>query len=158
MALLQDLLETWKLTGLKLNLGVLSTDFAPRPADRQAAWELYVELLTRITTQPLPEQAGDEQAALDSVYSLFASTREVLRRNGPDSLNLARIAIPMLNQVVRPFTARWHTRSAAGDLQQAEGRAAFRNELASLQEQLRAYLYALADIAGVEDISAIEAP
>lgn len=29
------------------------------------------EMLTRIITQPLPADAGDERVALDSVYSLF---------------------------------------------------------------------------------------
>ena len=45
-------------------------------------WELYIELLTRITTQALPAVEGDEQTALDSVYSLFRTTRKILRQRG----------------------------------------------------------------------------
>lgn len=36
-------------------------DFAPQEVDKNAAWDLYVELLTRITTQPLLKEHGDEQ-------------------------------------------------------------------------------------------------
>lgn len=43
----RDLLEKWGLTALKLSFGFLEAEFAPRDADRNAAWELYVELLTR---------------------------------------------------------------------------------------------------------------
>lgn len=38
-------------------------------ADKDAAWELYVEMLTRIVTQPLPYDMGDDQTALDNVYA-----------------------------------------------------------------------------------------
>jgi len=48
---LRDFLENWGLSGLKINLGFLEGEFEPQDPDRNAAWELYVELLTRITTQ-----------------------------------------------------------------------------------------------------------
>ena len=35
------------------NTGILEMEWAPRDPDRKAAWELYVELLTRIATQYL---------------------------------------------------------------------------------------------------------
>lgn len=31
--------------------------------NRDAAWELYIEMLTRIVTQPLPAEDGDEKTA-----------------------------------------------------------------------------------------------
>ena len=46
----RDFLEKWGLSSLKINLGFLETEFEPKDPDRAAAWELYVELLTRITT------------------------------------------------------------------------------------------------------------
>ena len=69
---LRDFLEDWGLTGLKIKLGFLEGEFAPRDADRAAAWDLYVELLTRVTTQYLTPEAGDEKTALDSVHAIFA--------------------------------------------------------------------------------------
>ena len=51
---------------MKVNAGFLEAEFSVKDGDRQAAWKLYVELLTRITTQALPRDSGDEEAALDS--------------------------------------------------------------------------------------------
>ena len=125
-------------------------------ADKNAAWALYIELLTRITTQPLPIEHGDEKTALDSVYSLFETTREVIREHGPECINFTKIAIVVLNQVIRPFTAKWHRKSLAGDFEDETERVVFREELAVLQEDLRKYSRMLADIAGVEDLTDLE--
>lgn len=100
----RDLLEKWGLTGLKLSLGFLNAEFAPRDADRNAAWELYVELLTRITTQRLLPEDGDEKTALDSVFALFTITRDILKRHGSGCIEFSKLAIPVLNQIIRPFT------------------------------------------------------
>jgi hypothetical protein len=153
----RDFLEKWGLSGLKINLGFLEGEFAPRDPDRAAAWELYVELLTRITTQRLPPEDGDEKTALDSVYALFPLTREILRRHGPGCGEFAKLAIPVLNQVLRPFTARWHRRALAGAFEDAARCREFRAELAALQTQLRNYTRALADMAQVEDLTSLEA-
>ncbi len=39
----------------------LERDWAPQEADKDAAWDMYVELLTRITTQPLSGEDGLEK-------------------------------------------------------------------------------------------------
>ena len=57
---LKNRLKEWGLDGLKVNAGFLEADFSVKDGDRQAAWKLYVELLTRITTQALPRDSGDE--------------------------------------------------------------------------------------------------
>ena len=93
---------------------------------------------------------------MDSVYSLFGITREVIKEQGPDCINFAKIAIVVLNQVIRPFTAKWHRKSLAGDFKREFERVAFREELASLQVELRKYARMLADIAGVEDLTDLE--
>jgi hypothetical protein len=148
-------LENWDLTGLKINLGVLETEWQPQEKDREAAWELYVEMLTRIVTQPLPVEQGDEQTALDSVHALFGITREILKRNGRECIQFSKIAVVVLNQIVRPFTAKWHRLALAGALNDEKGRSEFRKELAALQVVLCNYTRALADIAQVEDLTAI---
>lgn len=152
----RDFLEKWGLSGLKINLGFLEGEFAPRDPDRAAAWELNVELLTRITTQHLPPEDGDEKTALESVYALFPLTREILRRHGPGCGEFAKLAIPVLNQVLRPFTARWHRRALAGAFADAAQCREFRVELAALQTRLRNYTRALADMAQVEDLTSLE--
>ena len=77
---LRELLEKWSMTSLKINLKFLEAEFNPKDDDRYAAWELYVEMLTRITTQPLDNKHGNEKTALDSVFSLFPTTREILKK------------------------------------------------------------------------------
>ena len=72
----------------------------------KAAWELYIELLTRITTQPLPQSYGDEKTALDSVFSIFGLTRSIIKENGTNCIEFTKIAIIVLNQIIRPFTAK----------------------------------------------------
>src|SRR5688500_9430377 len=70
---------------VKLDLGFFSmqSDWVPDPRERQAAWELYVELTTRIAAQPLDPDDGLCREALDSLHALFGVTRSVLRAAGP---------------------------------------------------------------------------
>jgi len=149
-------LEKWGMTSLRITPPFLQMEWTQKAADKNAAWALYIELLTRITTQPLPVEYGDEKTALDSVYSLFATTREVIREHGPECINFTKIAIVVLNQVIRPFIAKWHRKSLSGDFEDETERAVFREELAVLQAELRKYSRMLADIAGVEDLTDLE--
>ena len=152
----RDFLEKWGLTSLRINLKFLQGEFAPRDPDRAAAWELYIELLTRIATQYLPAEDGDEKTALDSVYAIFKETREILRRHGSGCGEFAKLAIPVLNQIIRPFTAKWHRLSLTGAFQDAARCREFRAELAALQPKLRNYTRALAAMADVEDLTTLE--
>ncbi len=153
---LKKWLENWDLANLKIDAGFLQAEWQPQEQDREAAWELYVEMLTRIVTQPLPEEHGDEKTALDSVFSLFGTTREILRRKGRDCVQFTKIAVVVLNQVVRPFTAQWHKPAKEGKFSDPLVCAKFRSELADLQVKLGKYTQALADIAQVEDLTALE--
>jgi hypothetical protein len=64
-------------------VGEISGSWEPDDAEQQAAWELYVELVTRIAVVPLHPGQGLLREALDSLYSLFPTTRDILRRHGP---------------------------------------------------------------------------
>jgi len=152
----QKWLENWDMTSLRIKTPFLDMEWEPRDEDKSAAWELYIELLTRITTQPLPQSSGDEKTALNSVYTLFPLTREIIKRNGRYCIEFTKIAIVVLNQVVRPFTAKWHKLSLNGTLDTEEGASQFRSELAYLQETLKRYSRMLADMASVEDLTDLE--
>ena len=149
-----DWLDNWDIS-LKINIAVLQASFKPKAPDKSAAWSLYVELLTRITTQPLPREHGDEKTALDSVFSLFATTRTIFKENR-GCTEFSKVAVPVLNQIVRPFTAKWHKLSLEKAFDDKAKCQEFRQELSLLQKQLRNYTKALADIAGVEDLTALE--
>ncbi len=144
------------MTGLSINAGILGMEFKPQNADRDAAWEMYVELLTRIATQPLPEPHGDEGTALESVFKLFEITRQVIKRHGWRCIEFTKIAVVVLNQIIRPFTARWHRLSLQGAFDDPEQCVQFRQELAELQTRLRGYNRLLAEMAGVEDLTGLE--
>lgn len=154
---IKDLFENWNLTGLRINVPFMEMEWKPSDPDKEAAWDLYVELLTRITTQPLPDEDGVEQTALDSIYALFSITRETLKDHGRSCIQFAKIAIVVLNQVVRPFTAKWHRKSQNGAFASPDDCQQFRQELQVLQTQLRNYTRLLAELAGVEDLTEIEA-
>jgi hypothetical protein len=64
-------------------VGEVSGSWVPDDAERQAAWELYVELTTRVAVVPLGPNEGLLREALSSLHSLFPVTREILRRHGP---------------------------------------------------------------------------
>ena len=151
-----ELFAKFHLGKVKLGPSWANAEVSLDTSDGDAAWELYVEMLTRVVTQPLPVEIGDEETALDSVYSLFPITREVLRRRGRRAINFTKIAVPILNQIIRPFTAKWHGKRLAGDLADEDIRNEFRDELATLQEDLRNYNRMLAVIAGVEDLTDLE--
>lgn len=150
-------LEKWDMTSLKIKVPFLEMEWNPQDEDKSAAWELYIELLTRITTQQLDSAHGDEKTALSSVFSIFPITRDVMKRNGRHCIEFTKIAVVVLNQVVRPFTAKWHGLSLKGAFEDPNKCIEFRNELLELQRILCIYTQMLADMAEVEDLTRLEA-
>lgn len=103
---------------LELNLGIfkISGKWKPKESERKAAWELYVELVTRISVMELKKGHGLLTEALNSLYSIFSTTREILKKGGPDlarpqegaEYSLGRLAINILNFELRPLLSEWH--------------------------------------------------
>jgi hypothetical protein len=149
----RDLLGEWGVSKLQLKLGFVEAEFAPQDVDRQAAWELYVELATRVSTQRLLDAEGSEKQALSSVYSLFPTTREILKKHGPSAQNFARVAIAVLNVVLRPFLTRWHLEFERGTALDEATAKRFRDELAAVRGDLFEYTKVLAAIADVEQLA-----
>ena len=152
----KEWLENWSMTSLKIKTPFLDMDWNPKDADKDAAWELYTELLTRITTQELPIEHGDEQTALESVFKIFGLTREIIKHHGRDCIEFTKIAIIVLNQIIRPFTAKWHRLSVSNAFDDEKQCEEFREELSKLQAILRIYTKMLSDMAGVEDLTELE--
>jgi hypothetical protein len=150
-----DLFKKWGLKNIKLNIGFAEMEFSPTQDDMIAAWDMYVELLTRITTQPLEEGTGDEDTALTSIYSVFPITREILKNKGREAKEFTKIAIIVLNQIIRPFTAKWHKKKIEGAFADSTECKKFRGELIVLQNELKCYSRLLADMAKVEDLTEI---
>jgi hypothetical protein len=150
---LREWLDNWSMTSLKVNATFMEMEFQPNDVDKNAAWELYIELITRVSTQYMLPEHGDETSALKSISRLFELTRETIKRNGRHCGEFTKIAVIVLNQVVRPFTTKWHRQSLAGAFDDQVQRALFRVELEELQTSLRAYTRMLASLAKVEDLT-----
>ncbi len=137
-------------------------------ADREqilAAWELYVELVTRIAVQPLQPGQGLLREALASLYALFAETRRILKTHGPGvataatkgSLSLGLIAVKVLNQELRPVLSQWHPELQAHEQRRpadvsplAHERAwARHDEMRNVLEGVRAHLEQYADLLAI---------
>ena len=116
---IKDLFEKWNITGLKVKTPIMDMEWKPSDPDKDAAWDLYIELLTRISTQQLLDKEGVEKTALLSIYSLFDITRKTLKEHGRPCVKFSKIAIIILNQVIRPFTAKWHQKNQNGAFESA---------------------------------------
>jgi hypothetical protein len=152
-------MSTWKEWLTKRGLhellplpdAVLDREWQPSDADRAAAWDLYTELRTRVTTQPLHYRAGDEEAALDSLFKLFGLTRDLLHKYQRQCSHFAILSVFMLNGVLRPFTARWHKVKGTGRLANEDGRRDFRHALILLQQKLIPFQRLLGQLAEDEN-------
>lgn len=97
-------------------IGGIEGTWIPNADERKAAWELYVELVTRSSIAELQESEGILRETLSSMYSLFDSTRRILREYGPEiaqsqsgsDFSFGYLAIAILNSVVRPLLSKWH--------------------------------------------------
>ncbi len=86
----------------------LAEFWSPSAADRALAWDVYVELMTRITVQRLKDDEGNSKTALESVYQLFPLSRDGMKRHGVTCANAATLITIFLNTRIRWFTAKWH--------------------------------------------------
>ncbi|NEB81399.1 toll/interleukin-1 receptor domain-containing protein [Streptomyces sp. SID14478] len=96
---------------------------ASSDSERMAAYDLQVELVTRIGFQELAPGTGSLREALASLKSLIDFTRQTLHaynialtegagaRSAPASAE--SLAYDLVNRVIRPFTSLWHPALAA---------------------------------------------
>lgn len=103
---------------LPFGLGGLQGTWEPDEGEQQAAWEMYVELITRVAVVELGPDEGLLREVLSSLHSLFGTTRSILREHGPvvaqakggGEYSFGLLAVIILNKVLRPLLAKWHPR------------------------------------------------
>jgi hypothetical protein len=161
-----------------LNLGPVSLGgtWEPDEDETEAAWEMYIELATRISTQTLKDDEGILREALGSLHDLFPITREILRRHGPTVArkkgkgdhSFAELAVYVLNYAVRPVLAKWHPlleeyeaarpeeRSVRAHEAEWERAAELRGVLEELRSMLLDYANLLAAVASVEPLISLD--
>jgi hypothetical protein len=163
-----------KLKSVKVSLtlpyiGGIEGTWEPDESERRAAWEMYVELITRISVAELQPEEGLLREALSSLYTLFDTTRKILREYGPsvaqpkgeDNLSFGYLAVAILNTVLRPVLAKWHPllldyentrQSSVSSLEherQWDKHEELRQVLNDVRQVLTEYTNLLAEVAGV---------
>jgi len=164
-----------KLDSVEVNLslpviGGVKGKWTPNDRERLAAWELYVELVTRISVVELKDKEGILREALNSLYSIFQITREILRKYGPEvavprekgEYSFGKLAIIILNYELRPFLTKWHPlleeyegkRDPEVSIKEHEDNwelnSEMRKELNNVRKTLIEYSFMLAKVANVE--------
>lgn len=106
---------------------------------RSLAWDLQVELATRVGTQPLLAGEGHSFEALSSLEHLATTAQQAraCAENSPSGERLRSLADD-LQAVLSPFLERWRDRPEAA--------AFFRDDFASLAVPLSEITQALAEI------------
>jgi hypothetical protein len=110
-----------KLKDVKVSLAIpyvggIEGTWEPDGDEREAAWEMYVELVTRISVAELKPDEGLLREALSSLYTLFDTTRKILRDHGPSvarpkgegKISFGYLSISILNGALRPVLTKWH--------------------------------------------------
>ncbi|MEA2686245.1 MAG: hypothetical protein QOE93_1440, partial [Actinomycetota bacterium] len=150
----------------------------PSQAEREAAFELLVELSTRTTVAPLASDQGSLREALSSIYLVFDKTRVLLRKHGIEvakdhhdgNVSFGVLAVRVLNDVLRPTLSKWHPQLEDWEALRPErmGKAEWerrwkqngdcRKELDALREGVRAYIDTLGRISGAPGLAAAALP
>ncbi|MPY60053.1 hypothetical protein [Streptomyces spongiae] len=153
-----------RLSEVKVTVPQLSEfTFVVNNDARQVAWHLFVETATRVSTQPLAPDEGLIREAMNSLYSLFGTTRDILKESRPSvaatgAQTVESMALAMLNQELRPFLSGWHPRLREFETAHPDDpesawpdNAACRAELRTVQRHIHAYALGFARLAGVHD-------
>lgn len=168
---LQQYWQAAQLTEVKITVPQVSElKFVVNNDARQVAWKLYIETVTRVSTQPLTDEEGFIREALTSLYGLFATTRDTLKASRPSAhvsggQTVEHLAVTMLNHELRPFLSKWHPRLREFEKAHPNGsesawpdNIACRRELRDVQAHLVGFALGFARLAGVRDAVAAIVP
>jgi hypothetical protein len=142
-------IRLWLLENSGVDADRADEFWAPNIFDRALAWDIYVELQTRITVQRIDNDEGNDNAALTSVYRLFSITRKRMQSHGVHCANTGLLVTTFLNQKVRGFTAKWHKTSINEKWHKnpTTEHPEFREELEKVQLSLQTLADALSHLA-----------
>ncbi len=126
-----------------------------------AAWEIFIEIMTRVGANKLTTNEGRSDEARDSIYQLFQRCREILLAMGPSPKSTSEpieiITLRLLNKELRPFLTKWRHASpnAAGSFHKDD--VAFRSDLSKLQTRIiQNYSVGFSRLAGFRDSDKIQ--
>ena len=162
-----------KSVKVSLPFGIGGVTIQVDEAQKQVAWTLYIEIATRIAGAERLPGTGSPREALNSLHSIFETTRTALRQAGSGAASgresVGPLAIQVLNKGLRKFLDEWHTKLSAFEIAQAQQqrqefgggakviidesqwseRDLFFQELEVKRQEMLEYLDALAEIADI---------
>jgi len=146
--------------GFKMDTFTICTPFfevtiSQNEDNKIASWQLYIELTTRVATQPLFEDYGDEESALESIYKLFNITREIIKQYGRKAETFSMLSLCLLNMILRPFTSKWHKIFKSGSINE-KNQKYFREELYELQIIINKFSWVLLQMSRVNTFDEIK--
>lgn len=115
-------MPTFTKGNFSINLGIVSFGGEIDEADRQCAWELYCELVSRVAVVGKLDSNGNHTfegevlaESLDSLYHFFTEARHIMRAyplgrltaGKRDASHLGFFIAGMLEGVLRPFLEKW---------------------------------------------------
>lgn len=152
------------------HVGKISGTWTPDKDQINASWELYVELITRVSITKLGENKGLIREALNSLYILFQTSRDLLKKYGPSvavnrgDMSFGYLTIRILNEVIRPFLSKWHPllddyettrKDGVSELQHENEwgkNQEFHDDLNTISDTLYQYSLLLAKAAGIPSL------
>lgn len=105
-----------------INLGIFKISGHLSEDDRQCAWELYTEIITRLAVygrsqchESFEEQFRGELylESLSSLYLFFQEMRGIMRKypvgkiECADEYHLGKFTCSIMNDILRPFLEKW---------------------------------------------------
>lgn len=99
-------------------IGTIEGLWEPTESERSAAWDMYVEIVTRIPVAFVVPGEGSLQVSLSSTYKIFGATRDILRKYGPEvarpraegQISFGCLSVKVLDLILRPFLLKWYPR------------------------------------------------
>lgn len=114
----RKLLPDYDVVEAELDIAKLgSVKIKPNHENIQIAHEAWVELTTRKAALPFDEENDVITEVYDSYYQLFSHLRDLTKaipaqklRRCPDTKELVRVMVKVLNEGLRPHLTRWQAR------------------------------------------------
>ncbi|TAF68308.1 MAG: hypothetical protein EAZ55_00055 [Cytophagales bacterium] len=143
------LLRQKGIIGIRLELPYLEADISLENADREAAFELYVDLLCLLPANDI--EAIEAPYYLEKAASFFAIGRALMHKYGRKAKHFSRITVLLLNRDIRPFTTEWHQYRHDSSSYEAMAKAYNR-----LLPQLQAFVSIYAELAQATDLTGLQ--
>jgi hypothetical protein len=167
-AVLPRYFRTLRLAGIAINVPQVGrVNFAVTKGSQYVAWQLFVEGMTRVASQPLAADSGVIREAMTSLYGIFSITREILKDTRPSARTgsaptVEHLALAMLNSEIRPFLSRWHPNLLTWERTHPDEHealwpenAACRAALLETQRRLVRYILSFGELARVPNVRQI---